>query len=1754
MRRLLLASLVLFFTQNSKAQCPTIVTDAAVLCPFGPAQNVTIDISEDALGCFDNGQNSYAETIVIDIDNPALFQFVPGTEVLDPGTGDINDGGAPFISAINASQITIGGLGTNNGGGGSNAFDQITLSVDVVATGTGNGNIRRNGGSFLINGAANPPTATSLVTLASDQMTYVSTTDPIQNVANISQNTANGEVLQVPIEVAGSGCPFTMESFDLNYTGTDVNNDITAVKIYYSGNNPVFNPSTDILFGSANSPGITMTINGSQDLVSGVNYFWVVVDVPFTATPGNQVDLDLMQYQYDDNGGMVIRSDGLDYNGVPAGVRNITAFTGTVFTVGNSRMFTTLQAAYDAVPNNMADNYIIELYNDYNDGLETFPVSFAQKTGYNGFEILIRPAAGQSNIRIGGNPGPSLPLIEFNGADYVTMDGRPASTGTSREFRVVNFNNGGNAFAVFQFTNGATYNKLDYLEIEGEAETSLTGLIDFEFAGGGSGNSFNTISNNYITDIQVGGSAKTPGVAIYSLGTGANPNISNTIEGNEIVDIWDGANFDSWCIQLSTGTDSWNIYGNHFYQTLNYGACDFNSGFIQVGDGGGYDIIGNYFGGQALSAGGSPFVISSGLAPFDAIYFLATSGGSENRYAGNTITNFRYTTQTTLNFPAVTFLYNEGSSDFTIGTPDAPNYFGDQATAGAVRLVNNAASGSTGISGITNNGSGYMALNHNFFGSILVDGSRNGATTILVDNLSGDMSIDQCTFGGTDASSLSIASDSRFEMVSNSSSSGLDVSNSIFRNVEHAAGSEPLYGIYNLDGILNVDGNNFYSLTSLGNVEHRIIDHLGTSAAITNNNFETIIAASNGTSSALVGIYANSNSQVTVTDNIYGNTTLGNISINGDDASYGIYKAGNGSFICERNTIQGMRMNNGGANARFYGIYNTGGPMTADDNTVTNGYILSTSGLTAFYGIYCSASGADHVISDNVVESVEVDNGVSVLSTSIEGIYVSANSSTIERNMVRGLENTAATGTAFIRGIHNAFGPSVIRNNVALLENSGTVNSVTLVGIEDADNTGTVRVFHNTVSIEGTGVGGSMSTCYNRNGDATDQVVNNIFQNNRTGGSGPHYTMLIPSIAGTWNGDNNFLENIDNSALINWGGTDYDLPTFQGVSGTNGASQVGTEILDVDGKATAGFAMADGGADLFTPTLVVDDKEENARDTAPWPGAYEGASVSVNNYYVNDIFDGSEIYTTAAGNDVVGCGTVANPCATVKYVVDNNALEASDTVFIDVGYYTNEANIDVAPGDTAVFQGAGNTQTIFDGTAFGANGRWMFITVPGVVVNDLTISNYNSASLPNDDGGGIRIQNIDGTARLNHVKFVGNSAPDGGAMRLRQNGIAADSWVYLDSCTFLNNNVSNSGGAIFADKEMGNVNLIIDKCVFGSTGNGNTADYGGAIFYEGDSVYVDSSSFTDNIATQGGDAGGAILFDASTDGYVSNSTFDNNTSNGNGGAIVAKGGTNITLMSSYFFRNNCDNDGSAIYLEEVGFIINCVVAKNNTNDRGAVVMDGGTTLNIINSTIVDNTGAEKQGLLLRNGGFINVNNSVIYGHADRDITEDAGTINVIYSDYSSSNHGGIDNNNLNVNPGFNNPALDDYSLGASSQVIDKGQAAGAPSVDIIGTSRPQNSGIDMGAYEYSGAICDTAAVASVHTWTGAVSNDWFDCANWDTGTLPCGQCDVIIPGGTPNEPRITGQSAYCNTIQINVPGGALLTLDTPGGGTLEIDP
>lgn len=112
----------------------------------------------------------------------------------------------------------------------------------------------------------------------------------MQLTGNVPAGTNNNALLRVAIHVSGSvGAPISLTNLYFNTIGTTAAADISAAKVYFTGNSATFNNVNQ--FGSTvTTPSGAFTVNGTQSLAGGVNYFWLSYDVLATAGNTNLLD------------------------------------------------------------------------------------------------------------------------------------------------------------------------------------------------------------------------------------------------------------------------------------------------------------------------------------------------------------------------------------------------------------------------------------------------------------------------------------------------------------------------------------------------------------------------------------------------------------------------------------------------------------------------------------------------------------------------------------------------------------------------------------------------------------------------------------------------------------------------------------------------------------------------------------------------------------------------------------------------------------------------------------------------------------------------------------------------------------------------------------------------------------------------------------------------------------------------------------------------------------------------------------------------------------------------------------------------------------------------------------------------------------------------------------------------------------------------------------------------------------------------
>ncbi|MBL8008412.1 MAG: hypothetical protein JNJ56_12855 [Ignavibacteria bacterium] len=185
--------------------------------------------------------------------------------------------------------------------------------------------------------------------------------------------------------------------------------------------------------------------------------------------------------------------------------------------------------AYNAIPLTITQPYLIEILPSYDGSLEIFPVNFSSRTGSSSINtITVRPQAGNSGEIIVTSIT-SNPVIKFNDADYVILDGRPGGTGTLADLTIQNTSTSNAQANTIQLINGATHNEIKFCRTV-NATMAVSGpaniFIDFSNSNP-SGNSDNIISDCDIIGGRTG---------VRSSGTPANKNNNNLVTRCSIYD------------------------------------------------------------------------------------------------------------------------------------------------------------------------------------------------------------------------------------------------------------------------------------------------------------------------------------------------------------------------------------------------------------------------------------------------------------------------------------------------------------------------------------------------------------------------------------------------------------------------------------------------------------------------------------------------------------------------------------------------------------------------------------------------------------------------------------------------------------------------------------------------------------------------------------------------------------------------------------------------------------------------------------------------------------------------------------------------------------------------------------------------------------------------------------------------------------------------------------------------------------------
>lgn len=526
---------------------------------------------------------------------------------------------------------------------------------------------------------------------------------------------------------------------------------------------------------------------------------------------------------------------------------------------------------------------------------------------------------------------------------------------------------------------------------------------------------------------------------------------------------------------------------------------------------------------------------------------------------------------------------------------------------------------------------------------------------------------------------------------------------------------------------------------------------------IVNNNIGSIQAnSSSGTiSSSVIAINISTNTGTgtrTIQNNLIGSLTIPNSISNAANASttagnmIGIDISVGGTYNILNNQIVGLVNQYAGASTSSItrgirmtsGIANITGNQIASIASLAPHTIVTATGVSVAGIQMSSITAGNHVIEGNIVRGIA--NGSTAGATGVYGIVYSgpaANRGQIRRNEVAYLGNQSSNTGALIVGIFAGGGLATYSNNIVNLGIDPLGAPLTLSQIYQGirkDNTASNNFFHNTVLIQGSGVGaGAANTqAFARIQTGVDSLVNNILVNNRSNGTstGIHYSIQTNNLT-TFTSNYNDLFGNGTGYMVGREGTN-DYITFANWQ-TTGRDAVSKNVDPQFVNATNDLHIVTGTPNqLESGGMLLTILNDIDNDVRPGPaGSVNGGAIKPD--IGADEFDGIII---PGGNNDLGVTLLVTPTNTscytnqttvtfritnnaiytIDFSVDNATLSTSVTgpnpqtfspITINTGTIAPGATLDVTVSTTYNMSSPGNY--IFTGTVS--------------IINDLNASN-----------------------------------------------------------------------------------------------------------------------------------------------------------------------------------------------------------------------------------------------------------------------------------------------------------------------------------------------------------------------------------------------------------------------------------------------
>jgi hypothetical protein len=1291
-------------------------------------------------------------------------------------------------------------------------------------------------------------------------------------------------------------------------------------------------------------------------------------------------------------------------------------------------------------------------------------------------------------------------LIDLNGADNVTLDGRVNATGSASDLTIVNTNTGSFASAV-RFIISAENNTVKYCNINSSCNSAGVGVINFTSSTTGNGNDNNIIEYCNITN--AGGNR--PVNVIFSSGTSGRENSGNIIRNNNIFNFFN-ANTSSYGVNISNSSSDWTVSDNSFYETTTFvpaGAYKYYPLFINTGNNN--IISNNYIGGSEPLCAGSAWTTNANSAHYFCGIYI--NGGLASSVVNNTIKNLNYTSTEDNPWDAV--FINDGNVNFT------GNTIGATTGTGSVTITTPVPAATTTISGgvvtainLIYGSSGYANAPPITF-STGGDGSGATATAIISGGVVTGFNL---TNGGSGyTSSPSVIFDGQ--------SNGYSTSHGI---------------INNSTGTVTISGNNLGSITTVG-------------SAYYSHGFETIYARGIG------GI-------TTISNNLIGSLTTPNsiqtsstaLSALQKQDVYGIYSSGTGTTTISGNTVANITNAYSGINSgsRARGIQTTAGSNTIQNNTVrnistANGQSGTKSGASLI-GIsqLAATAGTTQTVTKNTVYGLS--NTAATAKVDVYGIHYTGPATgvnTVSGNFIHGISISSSNIASNMEGIELFNGLTTCANNIVNL-GVGITLGYSINGIwDESGTTNNNNIYFNSVYIGGSvSAGTTSSTAALKNAANTSirDYRNNILFNARSGGAtGKHFAILLAGIAGLTIDYNDYfvsgtggvlgrIASLDKATLAAW-----KLGTSQDANS-----------LSID----PGFAIAGGSAalDYYTSatlsgisgTGIITDYATLTRGDPPKIGALE-----INNYiwqgststdfatavnWVGGVVPPAGVdifFAVNPGNHCVldqnrAVGDITNAQATDKLLVNGKQLTiAGDLVF------TNGAQINATATSSAVIFAGSSAQSIPTG-AFVSN-----------TIDTLYNDNVHGLTLNGD-------LTLPGKLALTNGDFAI------GANTLVLNGAIVTTAGTLTGGSSTNISIGGSGAGTTLPAVSLN-NLTLNRANGISLGGavtvgGTLALTNGALILGANSLTISGNPPTRTSGTiDASNAGATLAFTNTTAITLPTAIFtgaiNNLTINGAGG-ITASSDFTVDGILNLQSANASDTKGSLDMWDGA-------TVKTLTMGANATTIGVGDVTGIIKRTTINPTVTYTFGNAFTSVNFPSIGTlptemsaKVSIGTApawrtgaiNRELeviqTGGSGTKAIFYFHYLDSELNGNDGEKLV------------FWIGLPTNV-EYGRSAYNTTENWVAIS---NVNVAFYSSSWDGTkkvALDEYSTTSTLTWNGSVSDSWTSIENWTPNAGPASNKNIVIPDAatTPNDPMLPLVTEI-KSLTINA-GGILNSID-----------